>query len=134
MYCFFSSRRRHTRCALVTGVQTCALPISPDDLPAIAFGVGEIARIETAIAVTDRAGNCGADGDRLVESRVHVGLGFDEHRVHGARPGGKVDAAFSRPIFVRHQHDHPFSCAQPYPKSTLLTPSHTCPARKRTSA
>src|SRR3546814_7766486 len=24
---FFSSRRRHTRCALVTGVQTCALPI-----------------------------------------------------------------------------------------------------------
>src|SRR3546814_16122211 len=29
MCCFFflSSRRRHTRCALVTGVQTCALPI-----------------------------------------------------------------------------------------------------------
>src|SRR3546814_8318296 len=35
LYCFFfvflfflfSSRRRHTRCALVTGVQTCALPI-----------------------------------------------------------------------------------------------------------
>src|SRR3546814_15358345 len=26
-YVFFSSRRRHTRCALVTGVQTCALPI-----------------------------------------------------------------------------------------------------------
>src|SRR3546814_2026689 len=29
IFCFFfSSRRRHTRCALVTGVQTCALPIS----------------------------------------------------------------------------------------------------------
>src|SRR3546814_12541172 len=28
MWFFFSSRRRHTRCALVTGVQTCALPIS----------------------------------------------------------------------------------------------------------
>src|SRR3546814_1522081 len=27
VFCF-SSRRRHTRCALVTGVQTCALPIS----------------------------------------------------------------------------------------------------------
>src|SRR3546814_377432 len=27
---FFSSRRRHTRCALVTGVQTCALPIYSD--------------------------------------------------------------------------------------------------------
>src|SRR3546814_6956188 len=29
LFIFFSSRRRHTRCALVTGVQTCALPISP---------------------------------------------------------------------------------------------------------
>src|SRR3546814_18197719 len=29
MFFFFSSRRRHTRCALVTGVQTCALPIYP---------------------------------------------------------------------------------------------------------
>src|SRR3546814_8092342 len=27
MFFFFSSRRLHTRCALVTGVQTCALPI-----------------------------------------------------------------------------------------------------------
>src|SRR3546814_10882620 len=27
MFFLFSSRRRHTRCALVTGVQTCALPI-----------------------------------------------------------------------------------------------------------
>src|SRR3546814_12912359 len=40
---FFSSRRRHTRCALVTGVQTCALPIlatieqDDEDLP-MAFG------------------------------------------------------------------------------------------------
>src|SRR3546814_7235651 len=34
MFCyrlFFSSRRRHTRCALVTGVQTCALPICAVD-------------------------------------------------------------------------------------------------------
>src|SRR3546814_5617850 len=34
---FFSSRRRHTRCALVTGVQTCALPIS------LSAGLGLIA-------------------------------------------------------------------------------------------
>src|SRR3546814_9764372 len=34
---FFSSRRRHTRCALVTGVQTCALPIcSPRNIITIA--------------------------------------------------------------------------------------------------
>src|SRR3546814_7244793 len=31
MLFFFSRRRRHTRCALVTGVQTCALPISSRD-------------------------------------------------------------------------------------------------------
>src|SRR3546814_8193158 len=57
LFFFFSSRRRHTRCALVTGVQTCALPISlslrrrPDDaerlhrLHAIAraAGVGSVA-------------------------------------------------------------------------------------------
>src|SRR3546814_7491518 len=28
LFFFFSSRRRHTSCALVTGLQTCALPIS----------------------------------------------------------------------------------------------------------
>src|SRR3546814_4934570 len=33
---FFSSRRRHTRCALVTGVQTCALPIYHGVAPALA--------------------------------------------------------------------------------------------------
>src|SRR3546814_4493406 len=33
---FFSSRRRHTSCALVTGVQTCALPICSDH--AAAYG------------------------------------------------------------------------------------------------
>src|SRR3546814_1162965 len=38
-YCvfFFSSKRRHTRCALVTGVQTCALPISISALCLIFF-------------------------------------------------------------------------------------------------
>src|SRR3546814_20235510 len=37
---FFSSRRRHTRCALVTGVQTCALPISNQAQLLTAFGGG----------------------------------------------------------------------------------------------
>src|SRR3546814_5462008 len=35
LFFFFSSRRRHTRCALVTGVQTCALPILRDVAAAI---------------------------------------------------------------------------------------------------
>src|SRR3546814_8301866 len=48
LYCvlffFFSSRRRHTRCALVTGVQTCALPISillQEPMAAIPSALGE---------------------------------------------------------------------------------------------
>src|SRR3546814_12158214 len=32
LYCFFAIRRRHTRFALVTGVQTCALPICTVDV------------------------------------------------------------------------------------------------------
>src|SRR3546814_16244742 len=34
VYCMFSSRRQHTRFALVTGVQTCALPIYEVDVVA----------------------------------------------------------------------------------------------------
>src|SRR3546814_10224512 len=39
MFFLFSSRRRHTRCALVTGVQTCALPISTDIVLAFSGGL-----------------------------------------------------------------------------------------------
>src|SRR3546814_6356664 len=35
---FFSSRRRHTRCALVTGVHTCALPICVSNTTTIDIG------------------------------------------------------------------------------------------------
>src|SRR3546814_11138901 len=38
---FFSSRRRHTRCALVTGVQTCALPILLDLARQFGFAIIE---------------------------------------------------------------------------------------------
>src|SRR3546814_2019681 len=41
-YFFFSSRRRHTRCALVTGVQTCALPIYSGGC------IGSLLRVEQA--------------------------------------------------------------------------------------
>src|SRR3546814_20536 len=42
MIFFFSSRRRHTSCALVTGVQTCALPIlvsAPLVMPEVVLGI-----------------------------------------------------------------------------------------------
>src|SRR3546814_2579813 len=38
IFFFFSSRRRHTRCALVTGVQTCALPISNEVISVLVDG------------------------------------------------------------------------------------------------
>src|SRR3546814_3329719 len=48
VFCFLSSRRRHTRCALVTGVQTCALPIAGRDTAALgvrAPGVSDFAHV-----------------------------------------------------------------------------------------
>src|SRR3546814_2966612 len=40
---FFSSRRRHTKCALVTGVQTCALPISTTGVTIMSDIISELA-------------------------------------------------------------------------------------------
>src|SRR3546814_8867142 len=59
----FSSRRRHTRCALVTGVQTCALPISTSPLPGAQL-VNETNAALQALGtnfsgVTDPAANAG---------------------------------------------------------------------------
>src|SRR3546814_14136900 len=44
---FYSSRRRHTRCALVTGVQTCALPICA---PCGAAQLAKPLRVQPALA------------------------------------------------------------------------------------
>src|SRR3546814_11733595 len=51
VFFFFASRRRHTRCALVTGVQTCALPIC------------ETSRSSTPIVMTVMRGFIGACPD-----------------------------------------------------------------------
>src|SRR3546814_10832528 len=71
VFCFFfSSRRRHTRCALVTGVQTCALPIllagnfdvSPipwADLYLISVDAPDSAVSGSTIDITWRVGNQG---------------------------------------------------------------------------
>src|SRR3546814_10025481 len=65
VFVFFSSRRRHTSCALVTGVQTCALPISPHafrhrfvavDLVAgagVAAGAADPGAVAVAVAAVD---------------------------------------------------------------------------------
>src|SRR3546814_17427696 len=64
VYFLFSSRRRHTGCALVTGVQTCALPIlvphvrSSADVDAVADAV-KYARGRRGFSPSSRAGDYG---------------------------------------------------------------------------
>src|SRR3546814_1348045 len=79
---FFSSRRRHTRCALVTGVQTCALPIFAErNLRRIGIvepgGISResagnrarnipVDRIEYAVGILVRAGGAARSEERRV--------------------------------------------------------------------
>src|SRR3546814_10548944 len=52
---FFSSRRRHTRCALVTGVQTCALPIFDEARKGALVGADEWLYTEEEFDASDPA-------------------------------------------------------------------------------
>src|SRR3546814_17226667 len=68
LFFFFSSRRRHTICALVTGVQTCALPISAN-----------VGRRVVAVALVRLPGMGTGTGDRIAFGRrlpVILDLGF----------------------------------------------------------
>src|SRR3546814_4659428 len=74
---FFSSRRRHTRCALVTGVQTCALPISMFDLPDLTDVVEIVVdkdvvegRKDPVRVYADKAKEAAGDAARSAERRV----------------------------------------------------------------
>src|SRR3546814_13268764 len=70
---FFSSGRRHTRCALVTGVQTCALPIC---LKAIARHLG-VELFEAANITVERSDGVAAlllDDGRRIESALFADL------------------------------------------------------------
>src|SRR3546814_2093137 len=51
---FFSSRRRHTRCALVTGVQTCALPIARPQPVTLGPSVAQDQVIEQGLQAGER--------------------------------------------------------------------------------
>src|SRR3546814_5494646 len=71
---FFSSRRRHTRCALVTGVQTCALPISTafGDHPIdVLGGILDVARLamDAVLGVDDELRVAFFLADDLVNAR-----------------------------------------------------------------
>src|SRR3546814_14535759 len=80
---FFSSRRRHTRCALVTGVQTCALPIYREALCAGFGSSGD----SLAVALVE------AEEMRLTPNVSHVlaAGGRDKRAMDGARPSQDMD-------------------------------------------
>src|SRR3546814_16105672 len=98
---FFSSRRRHTRCALVTGVQTCALPIYGPPCSAIPEGgkpagasgpvdgcAGARGRIRRGLAVSRRipAEDPHGSGGWLAGSDNHCPTATRQPNWHVVRP------------------------------------------------
>src|SRR3546814_2237709 len=71
--CFFlSSRRRHTRCALVTGVQTCALPIWKNQMNDIPQDTGDLLTLTADIVAAHVGNNSVAISDlSLLINNVH---------------------------------------------------------------
>src|SRR3546814_17450099 len=98
---FFSSRRRHTSCALVTGVQTCALPIFAVEL---AHRGGDLDVVLAAVVVL--AGELLGDA---VEAEAVEGLAFGQADVGPALEqliGLDVLVAGQRPLVYRRAPDH----------------------------
>src|SRR3546814_4727433 len=92
---FFSSRRRHTRCALVTGVQTCALPISFRDRAhalAEAFGYAgyDIKEI-----------NLGGSGARYEAAPRMMAMAADKARVPLEGGTEMISVSIQGSIFLR---------------------------------
>src|SRR3546814_16475017 len=70
---FFSSRRLHTRCALVTGVQTCALPISVETGRALPILGPTLAAQRRADAIGAKPQQGQAVGLVKAQAGLHVG-------------------------------------------------------------
>src|SRR3546814_5653975 len=87
IFVFFSSRRRHTSCALVTVVQTCALPIC------ILSGSNQGAAviIDCTAMLSQECGKQRVAGelriDAIYDEHVIGGFEGDADRWHGGRPG-----------------------------------------------
>src|SRR3546814_21005794 len=100
-YCF-SSRRRHTRCALVTGVQTCALPIYriSRSLEAAHYEPGSIIGSEQELREQNNAGRAlFRQAMRILEARKSV--------VQGKSVSGRVDLGGRRIIKKKTTHTNP---------------------------
>src|SRR3546814_5308544 len=70
---FFSSRRRHTRCALVTGVQTCALPIF------VPIGVAGVERAAIEAGAVGIAHAVAAEAVEFPPADIHAGIVEEVH-------------------------------------------------------
>src|SRR3546814_2570337 len=106
---FFSSRRRHTRCALVTGVQTCALPIS--DLTAtgqLDIDLREQLRVEQravehTVAAIDA--ETGAQGiERVLGARL--ALARDRERIDHPLPADRHPPAAAKLAVDERSEEH----------------------------
>src|SRR3546814_3855453 len=91
---FFASRRRHTRCALVTGVQTCALPIS-----------GERPRARATPNATGWTARAGARPRSLAEVEFRQRPGHrlqPEYRAYGGAHGVGIHDDDAALAYGRH--------------------------------
>src|SRR3546814_9293108 len=81
VFFFCSSRRRHTRCALVTGVQTCALPISGGN--AVNYMIrSNLEGVEFIVTNTDSQ----ALAQSLCDRRLQLGTNITQGLGAGSRP------------------------------------------------
>src|SRR3546814_10320288 len=107
LFFFFSSRRRHTRCALVTGVQTCALPIYESGGPVSTVAKFYGVPAERIIAIHDEldidfgtlrlkfgGGDNGHNGLRSMRSSLGTGDFFRVRAGIGRPPGRQSVADF----------------------------------------
>src|SRR3546814_8456021 len=122
---FFSSRRRHTRCALVTGVQTCALPIFAAEGEA-PLGAVDLHRGNAEVEgdSTHRAtGLAGDDRVHLAEPavaqaqaprvafrqvpafryRIRIAVHGDDDAIGGIENAARVPAGAERPVDIRSE-------------------------------
>src|SRR3546814_6167133 len=95
---FFSSRRRHTSCALVTGVQTCALPIL-ERQPVLHAGM----RARRADRLVERVVAHRAEGLAVAGAEALHGGGVEDHladrlqRQLGGAAGGALGQRVEAP-------------------------------------
>src|SRR3546814_2855990 len=117
LFFFFSSRRRHTRCALVTGVQTCALPIWIIGVIIIAierqvsegdFGEGEVFGSE----FDERAGELAVDrflgkaADQIADFILLHDMTFPVTERREKRPGCLATRNRFSPIINLRSEEH----------------------------